>query len=264
MKPDLTILIPCRNNRQYLEQCIPEYLQHAAQVLVVDSYSTDGSAKIAAQLGAEVVQRRYDTSARQKNWALTHVRTEWVFQIDTDEEPEAGLFQEICAVVQKHDEKTAAYRIPRKNHYQGAYFRYGGFYPDYQCRLFRRGACRWLEREVHAHLHVRGATGTLRKHILHYGMPSLSKQLSNLDRYTRYECDEMLKANKTHGFARLLFHPPLIFAYRYLWLRGFLDGWRGFVIAAYTAFYDFIAIVKNIERQHAQAVEQRSEGSCQD
>jgi hypothetical protein len=121
---------------------------------------------------------------------------------------------------------------------------HGGVYPEYKIRLFRRDRGRWREREVHAHLEVPGRTGTLRNPILHFGMPHLSKQLRNLDRYTRYEADERRKNGRRFRVIDLLLRPPLVFIHRYLWLQGFRDGMRGLILSAYTAFYVFLSYAK--------------------
>jgi len=101
-----------------------------------------------------------------------------------------------------------------------------------------------MDREVHAHVLVPGRIGTLQHHIMHYGMPNISKQLRNLDRYTRYEADEMYKVGTHFHWYRLIFHPWQVFFYRYLWNRGFSDGWRGFIVCSYLAIYDFLSQAK--------------------
>ena len=43
------------------------------RVFVVDSGSTDGTERIAAEYGAVFVQKAWEGYARQKNWALDHL-----------------------------------------------------------------------------------------------------------------------------------------------------------------------------------------------
>ena len=191
-----------------------------------------------------MIQHEYINSAKQKNWAAPQCQHEWVLQIDTDEVVSAELRQEIEVALAAAPSGLDAYRMPRRNEMLGRWVRYGGVYPDYQTRLFRRDRGRWREREVHAHLEVPGRTGTLRNPILHFGMPHLSKQLRNLDRYTRYEADELRKNGKRFRIVDLLVKPPLVFMHRYLWLQGFRDGLRGFIESAYLAVYEFLSYAK--------------------
>ncbi len=137
--------------------------------------------------------------------------------------------------------------MPRKNHLLGKGCRHGGLYPDYQVRLFRKEKGRWTDREVHASIAVPGEVRTLQGAIIHQGMPNISRQLANLNRYTRYEADELLKQGRSFSAYRLLVHPWLVFAYRYFYQQGFRDGWRGFIFCAYTAFYSFLVWAKRWE-----------------
>src|SRR5205823_2207678 len=145
-----------------------------------------------------------------------------------------------------------AFRIPRRNFVLGRWMRYGGNYPDYQVRLFRRDRGRWREREVHAHVVIPGAMGTLRNDLLHYCMPHITRELRNLDRYTRYEADELKKTGKRFRWHHLLVRPWLAFFYRYLWLQGFRDGWRGLVVCAYQGVYVFLTRAKLWELEELQ------------
>ena len=85
--------------------------------------------------------------------------------------------------------------------------------------------------------------------LIHHGMPNISKQLSNLDRYTSYEADELNKRNIKFSSVKWILGPIYIFMKRYFLLRGFRDGWRGFSLAVYHAFYSFLNHTKLYEIQ---------------
>jgi glycosyltransferase involved in cell wall biosynthesis len=241
--PTITALIPTKNVA-HLIQPVLESVSWADEILVVDSYSTDQTLAICESYGARIIQHEYINSAKQKNWALQHSQSEWIFQIDTDEVLEAGFYEEMVRNLSDVSPNVQAFRIPRKNHILGQWIRHCGIYPDYQKRLFRRDAGRWIEREVHAHVQVPGDVGTFSHHILHHGMPNLSKQIKNLDRYTRYEADELRNTGARFRLVRLLFHPWGVFFKRYLLHSGFRDGMRGFVYCVYLAMYDFLSYAK--------------------
>lgn len=243
MRPQISILLPTFNSAATVRDTL-ESIKWADEILVVDSFSSDRTLEICREYGAKVIQHEYINSAKQKNWALPQCRHEWVLQIDTDETLEAGLREEIQEAVASSAENVQAFRLPRKNHVLGRWMRHAGIYPDYQTRLFRRDSGHWIEREVHAHVVVPDQTGTLRRHIIHDGMPTIAKQLRNLDRYTRYEADELRKQGIRFRWSRLVVGPWAVFLHRYFWLRGMLDGWRGFFLCAYFAVYDFFSHAK--------------------
>ncbi len=199
---------------------------------------------ICREFGARIIQHEYINSAKQKNWAAPQCSHEWVLQIDADETLEEGLKEEILKSVLLAGEDTYAFRMPRKNFVLGVWSKQAGLYPDHQTRLFRRDQGKWIEREVHAHVLVAGKIETLKGNILHQGMPHLTNQLRNLDRYTRYEADELKKNNKKFHWSRLFIFPFLVFLHRYLWQQGWRDGWRGLFICTYLAVYAFFMYAK--------------------
>lgn len=241
--PQISVLIPTRNNEGTIQKVL-DSVSWADEILVVDTFSTDQTASICSAAGARVIQHEYINSACQKNWALQHCQHEWVFQIDTDELLEDGFYEELMAKLSSVPDDVDAFQIPRKNHILGKWVKHAGIYPDYQKRLFRKEKGCWIDREVHAHVIAPGRVETFRHHILHYGMPNLSKQIRNLDRYTRYEADEMLKNGRQFNPLRLVFHPWRVFLTRYFLNAGYRDGVRGFIFSAYMAMYDFLSIAK--------------------
>ena len=89
-----------------------------------------------------------------------------------------------------------------------------------------------------------GSVATLRNPILHFGMPNLSKQIRNLDRYTRYEADELRKNGKRFRVVDLIVRPPLAFVSRFILAQGFRSGLRGLILAVHSAMYEFLSYAK--------------------
>jgi len=241
--PSISVLLPTYNCAPIVRRTL-EAVRWADEILVVDSYSTDGTLDVCREFGARILQHEYINSAKQKNWAACQCKYEWILQVDADEVLEPGLCYEIYQAIQTASPNVHLFRIPRKNHMLGQWLRYGGNFPDYQTRLFRRGKARWNEREVHAHMEVAGEVPALHHCLLHNNMPHISKELRNLDRYTRYEADEMRKQGRRFHWHYLVVRPWLIFFHRYFWLQGFRDGWRGFFYSVYLAFYVFVYMAK--------------------
>ena len=222
-------------------------IEWADEIIVVDSFSNDSTLEIVSKFDTKIVQHRYINSAKQKNWALKHCKYEWVFQIDSDEilEPNAEII--IYNAIKSADETVHCYKMPRKNHVLGKWVRHGGLYPDWEYRLFKKEYGKWWDREVHSKIIVSGKVGILETPIIHHGMPNISKQLSNLDRYTSYEANELKKMNKQFSFLKWIFSPPIIFLKRYFLLQGFRDGWRGLFLAVYASIYLFLSQAKLLE-----------------
>ncbi len=242
-RPKISALLPTFNNESSIRPTL-ESVKWVDEILVVDSFSTDATLETAREYGARIIQHEYIQSAKQKNWAIPQCTHEWVLQMDTDEILEEGAREEIQSVVGQANRDIHAFRIPRKNHILGVWVAVANLYPDYQERLFRRDFGRFEEKEVHAHILVPGRTGTLQHHILHYGMRTISNQLRNLDRYSRYQADELKKAGKKFRWHHLVVRPFAIFGYYFFWKRGFFAGYRGFLSATIAAAFDFWAHAK--------------------
>src|SRR5260370_33210043 len=195
MPAKLKVLLPTFKNAEIIRPTI-ESIQWADEILVVDSFSTDETLDICREHGARAIQHEYVQSAKQKNWAIPQCAHEWVLQIDTDEVLDAGLREEIEAELENPPAGVDGFRINFKHLVLDQWVRVCGLYPEYHLRLFRRDVGRFEDKEVHAHVRVPGEVQTLGNHILHFGMTSLSKQLSNLDRYSRYQADELKKRGR--------------------------------------------------------------------
>ena len=65
----LSVIVTTRDEERNLEACLRS-VQWAADILVVDSGSTDGTCDLAARWGDRVLSHPYETPARQKNWGF--------------------------------------------------------------------------------------------------------------------------------------------------------------------------------------------------
>lgn len=246
----LSVLIPTGNSREVIEECLKS-VRWADEVVVCDSLSTDGTLDIARCYADRIIQREYHNSASQKNWAIPQVSHEWVLIVDTDERVTDTLRQEIEAVLADPGE-TVGFRIPRANYVYGRQLRYGGEWPDFQLRLFRRDLGRYQEREVHAHVILDGPAGALASPFLHYPYRSLRDFRSKLlGRYTAWEALERHKNGVRFGWHKLIIRPTGAFLMRYMIRQGFRDSWQGLLMACVWAAYVFLTFLKLRELEKA-------------
>jgi glycosyltransferase involved in cell wall biosynthesis len=247
-RPPISVLLPTFNCAATVRATL-ESVKWADEILVVDSFSTDATLDICREYGARIIQHEYINSAKQKNWAISQCAHEWVLQIDSDEYLTPELRDEIGHVVAAAPTEVHAFKMPRQNYMLGRWVRHGGNYPDHQTRLIRRDLARWQDREVHAHIQVPGRVEVLKHDLIHTDVVHLFKPLRTLDRYTRYEVDELSKRGKRFRWHHLVVRPAGVFLYRYFWRGGFRDGWRGFILAGYWAAYVFFVRAKLWEIQ---------------
>ncbi|MEO6872611.1 MAG: glycosyltransferase family 2 protein [Chthoniobacterales bacterium] len=276
----VSVLVPIKNEAANLARCLGS-VRWADEIFVVDSASTDGSERIAAEFGAQVVQFDFNgTWPKKKNWALENLRfrNDWVFILDADEvlplAAEAEFGQAITGAG-----STAGYWINRRFMFMGRWLRHA-YYPNWNLRLFRHSLGRYEQltgaatasgdNEVHEHVVVRGPTGRLRCEMDHYAFPSVEVFVEKHNRYSNWEArvavSEQLAASSGNLQSatvakrrklkqlsqRLPFRPLLRFLYVYVWQRGFLDGCEGYYFARMHGAYELLSVAKTYELKKAE------------
>ena len=139
----ITLLIPTYNVEDCLERCLSSAVDLVDEILVVDSYSTDHSLEIARRFGARILQRDYENSASQKNWAIPQASHSWILLLDADEWLSPSLHAEILRLKSAKEEPVdTGFWIYRANHFMGRRIRYSGWQKDKVIRFFQRDFCR--------------------------------------------------------------------------------------------------------------------------
>jgi glycosyltransferase involved in cell wall biosynthesis len=235
----LTVIIPCKNEREHLGACVRSAQQIADEVLVADSGSSDATLEIARQLGCRVIEREYRTSGDFKNWAIPQASHNWVLILDADERVTRELAEEIRheLAAPRHD----GYWVYRRNHFLGHPIRFGVWKNDRCLRLFRRELGRYIGPTDHAEVELtHGTVGRLRQRLTHYTCTSYAQYLPKLTRYADVQSRVWHgQGRRTHA-GHLLLRFPLRFLQGYFWRLGFLDGLAGLQVAVLVAYLSYL------------------------
>jgi glycosyltransferase involved in cell wall biosynthesis len=243
----LTVTVITWNEEERLRPCL-ESVAWAQEIVVVDAESTDKTVEIAREFTDRIWVRPWPGFSLQKNFALEQVKTEWVLSLDADERVTPELREEIERVI-GNDGPADGYTIPRKNFFWGAWVRHGRLYPDRQLRLFRRDRGRFAELGVHESVEIDGGMNRLASALVHQSYRSLSEFVQRSNHYSTLAAQEWLKRGKRVGMGDLMLRPLWRFLSMFLLHRGFLDGWRGLVLAVLYAHYVFLRTAKVWETQ---------------
>ncbi len=244
--PRLSVVVITLNEEDRIRECLAS-VAWADEIVVVDAGSEDKTVALAREFTDHVVIRPWDGFAAQKNFGIDRATGEWVLSLDADEQVEPALRDEILAVLAAHD-ACAGYRVARRNIMWGRSIRHGRLYPDWQLRLVRRGRGRFVERAVHESMAVEGKVGRLTTPLLHASYRDVSDFLRRADRYSTLAAEEWQRAGRAFHPAQLVLAPLGRFLSMYLLHRGFLDGWRGFLLAVLYAYYVFVRCAKIWEK----------------
>ena len=245
--PKLSVTIITKNEAADLGDAL-ESVSWADEVIVVDSESTDDTVAIARRFTSHVTTRPWPGYVAQKNHAASLATHDWILSLDADEVVSAPLREEITAIVERGG-AHAGYAIPRRNVFWGRWIRHGGLYPDWQLRLFGRGRGRFAERSVHESVTVEGSVGRLTGHLEHRSYRDVADFLARADRYSTLAAEEWLAAGRrSRPLIDLAVRPVGRFLGMYLARGGFLDGWRGFLLAVLYGYYVLMRSAKVWER----------------
>ena len=81
----LSAVIITFNEERNLQRCLDSLKGVADEIIVVDSFSTDATQRIAEAAGAIFIQHAFEGHIQQKNYALTCAQHEWILSLDADE-----------------------------------------------------------------------------------------------------------------------------------------------------------------------------------
>ncbi len=233
---ELAVIILTYNEAKHIEACIHS-VNWADRVIVFDRYSDDETIELAREAGAEIGQEKFQNFAQQRNAALEHIETDWVFFVDADERgtPELGI--EIRQVINGRSE--SGWFVPRHNYIFGRLTLGAGWFPDYQMRLFRQGRVRY-KRPVHEVAVVDGDVGYLKNPLIHYNYRDPSHFHAKQGAYTDFDA-QILKDNGVYPKLHSPLSQPLRqFWWRFATLKGYQEGTHGLRLSAYMAYYEWV------------------------
>jgi glycosyltransferase involved in cell wall biosynthesis len=253
-KIPISVCIITKNEEEKLPKCL-ESVKWASEVIVVDDFSSDRTYKICESYkNARFFQNEFTGFGFQKNYAVSKAKSEWILNIDADEEVNDTLREEILRAIQL-DTNFAAYSIRRKNLWFGKY--YIDSYPGV-IRLFKKINNKFSKTFVHEKLITEGRVGKLQNFIIH--KPKSHEKFiyhyqTYVIKYGKLAAKDYFKRgvriNVINAVWKLIFLPYLIFIREYFLKRRIKLGKTGFYISFcsslcyYYAYFYLIKLQRN-------------------
>lgn len=256
-RSSITPLILTWNEEPNLRRCL-ERLTWAAQVLIIDSGSTDGTADIARQFpNVRLVVRAFDDHTTQWNFGVEAVETNWVLALDADYVLSPEFEKELAATISdtSHDAFFASFRYL----VAGRPLR-SCLYPP-RAVLFRKDRCRYRKDGHTQLLEIAGSSAMLSARIDHDDRKPLSRWLAAQDKYAKLEAEKLLSlpAERLHFNDRvrrtMILGPVLVFFYTLLVRGVILDGWHGWFYVLQRTLAEIMLSLRLLERRLMSADE---------
>lgn len=240
----VTILVKNAQNTFY--ECL-KALQKFDEIIVLDNGSTDETLSIANKFpNVRIYQSEFIGFGALKNLAVSYAKNEWIFSLDSDEILESTtlqLIESILPSLQKHH----IYAIPRKNLYANEWIKACGWYPDYVWRIFHKNFTRFNDLKVHESLIIPPNAQTFKLHsgVKHYAFENISHLLEKLQRYSSLWAQQ--HSSKPSSPLKATLRGFWSFFKNYFLKKGFMYGYKGFVISLCNALGVFFKYIKLYE-----------------
>jgi glycosyltransferase involved in cell wall biosynthesis len=263
-RPPVSVVILTYNEEVNIRDCIAS-CAWCDDVHVLDSGSKDRTVEIARAMGATVHHNRFKSFGDQRNWAIDHIpcRHPWHFHLDADERFTPGLLTEMLDLLGPDGARSdcAAYQCPSKMILMGRWLKWSGSYPSYQVRLFKYGACRFVDFGHGQREDTTGHVGVVKTPYLHYNFSKglLEWFYKHNDYSSREAAEAMLILGggkptwgqllsgegvaKRRAWKNLSYflrgRAAWRFFYNYIFRLGFLDGSPGMRYCSMLASYEY-------------------------
>jgi len=222
------------------------------EVILVDSGSSDRTLEIARTYpNVHIIKQDWLGYARQKQFAKSLCKYEWVLSLDSDQEASPALRQLITDVL-RDDKGYDGFDIPivdndflhKKNHSLTRF--------NTSVRFYKKAKGHYTDVLVHESVQVDGNIKRVKAPIYHYGNENLEEIVDKINRYSSLRVIDKMKKGKTPSLLKLIFVFPYAFVKSYLLKRNFLNGISGFVGSTCQAFYAFLKEAKLFHAVHEQ------------
>lgn len=226
------------NEHDRIADCLRS-MDFCDEIVVVDSGSTDGTDRIARELGARVVHNApFPGHKEQKQIAVEQAKHDWVFCLDADERATPELAARIRSLAAGGGLQGAGFDMPRRNYFLGRIMRHGLHVPDRKLRLFDRRRARWGGTNPHDRVEVHdGSVQQLSEAMVHLSYRDWAQVRRTTESFIRISAAAMHREGRRARWYDLAFRPLSVFLKGYVFKLGLLDGWRGLVGAVYSSYY---------------------------
>jgi glycosyltransferase involved in cell wall biosynthesis len=230
-----------KNEERNIAAALESVKGFADEIILVDGYSTDKTVETARSYGAKITQKTFISFKEQKGAALAAATKEWVLNLDADETLGAELKAEILQTIK--DTPYNGFYLPSSNIFLGRRMKWGSLRKDYKLRLARRAAASYEGGKVHEVLSVQGVTPKLKNALNHTPYRDIRHYFEKFNNYTSLGAESMHEKGKKFNPLQML-RPFWEFPRIYIIRLGFLDGYQGFLWAAFSSFYPFVKYAK--------------------
>lgn len=244
----ISAVIIAFNEEKKIGACLQSLQGIADEIVVVDSFSTDGTEEICRKYQVNFIQTSFKGYIDQKNFALQKASFDHVLSLDADEVVSEKLAASILKIKRGWG-SFDGYAFNRLNNYCGKWIHFCGWYPDRKIRLWDRRKGRWGGTDPHDMVMIPGGkVAKLDGDLLHYAYFTVDEHLKQMYRFAEVAAMAKYKKGVKPVFiVHVILNPVFKFVKKYVFQLGFLDGYYGFVFCSTTALLNFYKYLRLYE-----------------
>ena len=257
----VAVALSVRDGMRTIPRALESVMAWSSRVLVFDTGSTDGTAEFCRSCGCEVIECDWAGYSGQRARCLEKCASSpWILLLDADEIVEPDLADAIRNAVMRDDPKIDGYSLQRMTHFEGAMLRHT-FQPEFRLRLVRGGKARAFGsgdtgQGSHDRIEISGRVHRLRGVLRHESWADLNDFWTRSPRY----CEAAARFGESGGrVVDVLVRPTFVFVKQYILKRGFLDGRRGFLMAAMMATGNSMKQITLLRKRWSRQLEATAE-----
>ena len=240
----VSAVVITKNEERNIGDCLRS-VDWVDEIVVVDAESQDRTTERVSEFTQRIFVRPWPGFGAQKNFGIDQADSDWILILDADERVSSELKDEIQHLLGSWSPGgPVAFEAPRRNIFYGKWVRWGGAYPDSQIRIFRKGKARYNDVEVHENLLISGEVGKLKGHFVHFTERHIVDHFRKFNLYTTLAAREKGKSQDSVYGYHLVVNPLVVFLKTYILRKGFKDGIRGVIFAAFASMYTFVKYAK--------------------
>lgn len=227
----ITAIIVAKNEASKIRRCIQAALQVSADVIVVDTGSTDKTVEVAQNAGARVEYLPWLGYGATKNESAKFAKTDWILSLDADEVLDFQLIEAIKSAAL--DNPLMVFQLQRITNLAGKWIKHSGWYPDHITRLFHRDIASWSLSPVHEKLIFPQKVNfrLLKGHIWHFSYDSIQNLQDKTRKYAQLNAEKSALKGKQASLYMGFADPWIKSIKIFIFLGGFLDGKAGWLLA---------------------------------
>lgn len=244
MSVNISCVVITLNEEENIRRTL-EAVSWCDEIIIVDSGSEDKTIDICKEFDCKIFKKEFEGYGRQKCYAISLAKNNWILNIDSDEMVSDNLKNEIESIFSEDKINFNGFYLLRSLVFLGKRFKYGRESKEYHLRLFNRKYGNFNSNKIHEKVELIGPTGKLKGTLYHYSYSSIDQYFRKFNTYTTKSAQVLFDDGKNgRSAAVIIIGFPVYFFKNYFVYRNFLNGTQGFLWAFFSSLYPVVKYFK--------------------